>query len=372
MFRLGRTTENADFTDNAGIGVPRSFAAMPAEPSPPKAEAQILLNEVSFDPGAIEHAEKRRVEVVPVARPSKREVEVVPVALEVPEKIAVEVVPVALEAREKIAVEVVPVVLEAPAKVAVEVVPVAVESSRKTAPPKKLPLGPALLLWERDVVRSTKDSRTIVRVVRPGSGENFVSQMLGAHELYGMMLSAPSSDKGALAVVRENESLIFSTIYGTAAVKFTGTVRKVQFKPTPLIYVEPNRVDMREVRASPRVGACLHATIALDQRELPAIINDIGVGGLSIAAQKSDHQFATGEQFTVNVSLSLLDMTYPLALRATVMTVRSELTRDHPEIAVAGVRVERTSDQDRLALYAFVQERLAQGLGSVWRVLSTR
>jgi hypothetical protein len=234
---------------------------------------------------------------------------------------------------------------------------------------RPLPLAPAMRRWEREAMRSMNDSRTIVRASREGSTESLSCQMLGAHDLYGMMLSAPCSDKGALAAVRENESLMFSTIYGTAAVKFIGTIRKVQFQPTPLIYVTPSRVHMREVRAKPRVNTCIHAAIAMGDRELPALINDIGVGGLSMATQKSDHEFATGEQCNARFCLSVLDKIHVLRVQATVMTIRNELTRDHPEISAAGVQVEVGSDLERLVIHAFVQERLAQDLGTVWRVL---
>jgi len=245
-----------------------------------------------------------------------------------------------------------------------------IDSSQLTSALAQGPaLGSALRLWEREVIRSMKSARSLVRVSRQGSAESFMCQILGAHELYGMMLTAPCSEKGALAAVHENESMIFSTIYGTAAVKFTGIIRKVQFKPTPLIYVTPQRVDMREIRAKPRVSTCIHAAIALGDRELPALINDIGVGGSSVAVQKSDHEFATGQQFTIRFSLSLLDVIHPLNVSATVMTIRGELTRDHPDISVAGVRVEMTSDLERLVTHAFVQERMAQELGAVWRVL---
>jgi hypothetical protein len=51
------------------------------------------------------------------------------------------------------------------------------------------------------------------------------------------------------------------------------------------------------------------------------------------------------------------------------MTIRHELIRDHPEISAAGVRVEVGSEMEQLVIHAFVQERLVQDLGTVWRVL---
>jgi PilZ domain len=351
MFRSSQIAKHADPTDSVGIGGLRSFAGGTAEA------------------GSAEAGSAQQQEAVAAANVDAAAQELSPEGVD---KVLLEEArvdhlssPALVQGHAVIQVDAakassVSVPVSAGVGVSVTAAPRPAETAESTD---------ALHVWEREVRRGMNDSRTIVRVSREGSAETFVCQLMGAHELFGVMLTAPRYDKGGLALIREDEVLIFSTIYGTAAIKFKGTVSKLQFKPTPLIFVTPQRVDRRAVRNKPRVNACIQASIAADGRELPAVINDIGVGGLSVATKKSDHVFATGEQFNVNFSLSLLDVPYALSLRATVRTVRAELTREHPEISVAGVQIEMGSDLERLVTHAFVQERVVQDLGTVWRVL---
>jgi hypothetical protein len=64
----------------------------------------------------------------------------------------------------------------------------------------------------------------------------------------------------------------------------------VLFQPAPLLYVVPSRVEMREVRGSPRVTTCLQGTLDVGDGEFRVLISDISVGGVGLVADRFEHE----------------------------------------------------------------------------------
>jgi hypothetical protein len=222
--------------------------------------------------------------------------------------------------------------------------------------------------YERELASAAADARIAVRLSLDERGESFLCWILGAHESYGLIVTAPSHADGSLVPVHEDQSWIFRTLYLTAAIKFQGVIRKVQFQPVPLLFVGPTGVEMREVRRSPRVATCLPGTIRAGG-EIPTLISDMSVGGACLAVDRKRHVFEIGQSLGLDFRLAMLGQEHELKAAATVVTVREELDKRYPQLSIAGVRVEDYNDFQRLTLHGFVYERMVRSLGPLWRVL---
>ena len=222
--------------------------------------------------------------------------------------------------------------------------------------------------YEQELASAAADARIAVRLSLDERGESFLCWILGAHESYGLIVTAPCHADGGLVPVHEEQTWIFRTLYLTAAIKFHGAIRKVQFQPVPLLFVAPSSVEMREVRRSPRVATCLKGTIH-SGTEIPALISDASVGGVCLVVDRKRHVFEVGQSLGLGFRLMVLGQEHDLRASATVMVVRQELDKRYPHLSMAGARVEDYTDSQRLILHGFVYERMVRSLGPLWRVL---
>lgn len=226
------------------------------------------------------------------------------------------------------------------------------------------PTEPPLKAWQCKASSIASETHVAVRMGRNQGGETFLCHIEGANDIQGMMVSIPKTAQGALLEVKENETWIFRTLYLTAAVKFCGTIRKVQLAPTPIMYITPSNVEMREVRSSPRIAVNISTVVGTVPLR-PAIISDLSVGGICIATERGHGELKVGAKLPVKFSLEQLGSVYQLCAQATIMTVRT----DQPELHIAGARLKLQTEIERLVVHAFVQESLAQNLGVLWRLL---
>lgn len=245
---------------------------------------------------------------------------------------------------------------------------VGVHRGRQAAPEESS--DSSLRAFQKEAAKISASTQVCIRASRNAAAgtESFVCKVLGADEKCGLMIGAPRGSGGGYVTCHEGEIWTFRAMLLTAAFKFEGSLRKIQFEPIPLLYVTPNRVEMREVRTNPRVPTSLPAIVNL-KRPVKAVISDLGLGGLCLAVDRSDHEFEIGETVPVSFVLKLLGQNHTLTVCATVVSIRTEYEQAHPNLSVIGARIEPPSELEALALHAFVQERLAQNLSTTWRVL---
>ena len=237
-------------------------------------------------------------------------------------------------------------------------------SDELTATPDESPLN----AYAREAAAGGRP-RVGVRMSREDCGDSFLSWILGADEQYGFIVTAPHTATRSLVSVAEGQTWLFRMIYMTAAIKFQATIHKVHFQPFPLLHLSPpHRLEMRNVRASPRVAACLNATL-IGNPDVPALITDISVGGLCVAVERRHHEFKPNEPAVLCFMVDLLGKTYSFKASCNVMSLKDDLQKLHPQLSFAGVSVDLQSEQDRLVLHGLVFERIALGFDALWRVL---
>jgi len=224
--------------------------------------------------------------------------------------------------------------------------------------------------YVRDFHNATGTTRVGVRVSRDESGDSYPCWVVGADELHGLIITAPTNPDRSIVPVNEGQTWIFRMMYLTAAVKFHGTIRKVQFEPTPLINVSlPKQVELRHVRASPRVGACIRAVIDYG-KELPVLITDIGVGGMRVALERDRWDPQPGHRVTLVFEIPMMGQNYHFKVPATVVSRPHDLDKRYPAMSFAGLKIEAQSETEKLVLHSYVFERTALDFNALWKALT--
>ena len=234
----------------------------------------------------------------------------------------------------------------------------------------KVPFVDPLDTYSRDFNSAVGNSRVGVRVSREDTGESYPCWVLGADEQYGLIITAPAKPDRSIVPVGEGQTWTFRMMYLTAAVKFHGTIRKVQFEPTPLMNVSlPKQVELRHVRTSPRVSACLHATIECG-KEVPVLITDIGVGGMRVAIERTRWEPQPAQRITLIFDMAMLGQDYHFKVPATIVGKVHELDNRYPLLWFAGLKIEAQSEIEKLVLHSYVFERTALDFNALWKALT--
>jgi len=225
-------------------------------------------------------------------------------------------------------------------------------------------------LYMREYMVASADARVGIRLSRDESGESFPCWILGADANNGLIVSAPESGR-SFVTVTEGQTWIFRTMYLTAAVKFTAIVRKVQFEPLPALNIStPKQIELRHVRSSPRVAACVRGVLSIDSgKELPMLVTDISATGLRIALERKMCEPKPGQRVTVSFAINMLGRDYSFKVPAIVINRRSELEQRNPELCFVGLKIESQTDLEKLVLHSYVYERMMLEFNPLWRVL---
>jgi hypothetical protein len=225
-------------------------------------------------------------------------------------------------------------------------------------------------VFSRDFSSAVGNSRIGVRVSREDTGESFPCWVLGADEQHGLIVTAPTKPDRSIVPVNEGQSWVFRMMYLTAAVKFNGTIRKVQFEPVPLLNIGmPKQVELRHVRASPRVSTCMRATIE-HGKEVPVLITDIGVGGMRVAVERERWDPKPGQRVTLIFHIAMLGQDYNFKVPATIVGKPHELDKRYPALTFAGLKIEAQSETEKLVLHSYVYERIALDFNALWKSLT--
>lgn len=225
--------------------------------------------------------------------------------------------------------------------------------------------------YSREFHNTVGHSRISIRLSRDDTGDSYPCWVLGADEQHGIIVTAPTKPDRSLVPIAEGQTWVFRMMYMTAAVKFTGTIRKTQFDPVPLLTVSlPKRVEMRQVRASPRVATCFRGSIEVG-KHLPVVIADISVGGVRIAVERVNAELKTDQRLILSFCIPILGTDYNFKVPATVIAIRNELDQRYPQLQFAGLKIEAQSETERLVLHSYVFERTAIDCNALWKALVT-
>ena len=234
------------------------------------------------------------------------------------------------------------------------------------------PASPAegpMEVFAREFHNSSGQSRVGVRLSREDTNDGFPCWILGADEMYGLVVTAPTRPDRSLVPASEGQVWTFRMMYLTAVVKFQATVRKVQFEPIPMLYCStPKQVEMRQIRASPRVAVCLRGTLDLGH-PIPMLIADVGTHGLRIVVERKTCDLKPGQRVKVSFSIKMLDKDYTFKVPATVVVIRHEFDKRHPDLQFVGVKIEAQTETELLVLHSFVYQRSATEFNSLWKTL---
>lgn len=224
--------------------------------------------------------------------------------------------------------------------------------------------------FSRDFNSAVGNSRIGVRISREDAGESFPCWVLGADEQHGLIVTVPTKNDRSIVPVNEGQTWIFRMLYLTAAVKFSGTVRKVQFEPVPLLNIGmPKQVELRHVRASPRVSTCMRATIE-HGKEIPVLITDIGVGGMRVAVERERWDPKPGQRVTLIFHINMLGQDYNFKVPATIVSKPHDLDKRYPTLTFAGLKIEAQSEIEKLVLHSYIYERIALDFNALWKSLT--
>lgn len=224
--------------------------------------------------------------------------------------------------------------------------------------------------YMRDFNSAVGSSRIGIRVSREEAGDSYSCWVVGADEQHGLIITAPAKPDRSMVAINEGQTWVFRMMYLTAAVKFHGTVRKVQFEPTPLINISlPKQVELRHVRASPRVATCMRATIDYG-KEVPVLITDIGVGGMRVAMERERWDPNPGQRTMLIFEVSMLGQNYHFKVPAIVVSKPPEQDKRYQALCFAGLKIEAQSETEKLVLHSYVFERTALDFNALWRALT--
>lgn len=224
-------------------------------------------------------------------------------------------------------------------------------------------------VFAREFHSSSGQSRVGVRISREDNGEGYPSWILGADETHGLVVTAPTKPDRSLVPASEGQVWTFRMMYLTAVIKFQATVRKMQFEPIPMLYLStPKQVEMRQIRTSPRVSVCFRGTLDLGH-PMPMLVTDLSTHGLRIAMERKNCELKAGQRIKVNFSIRVLEKDYTFKVPATVVAIRHEFDKRHPELQFVGVKIEAQSETELLVLHSYVYERSATEFNSLWKTL---
>ncbi len=237
--------------------------------------------------------------------------------------------------------------------------------------PEEAPLvESALQTYARDFQSAVGSSRIGVRVAREEAGESYSCWVLGADEQHGLIITAPAKPDRSIVPVSEGQTWIFRMMYLTAAVKFNGTIRKIQFEPIPVMNISlPKQVELRHVRTSPRVNTCMRGSIDCG-KDISILITDLGIGGMRVAFEREQWEPKPGQHITLVFEIAMLGQDYHFKVPATVIGKPHEIDKRYPSLCFVGLKIEAQSEIERLVLHSYVFERTALDFNALWKSLT--
>jgi hypothetical protein len=224
-----------------------------------------------------------------------------------------------------------------------------------------------LARFTSDHVKAAERWRPSLRMSRDDAGESFAVRVLAVTERNTLILTAPMRSDGSWITVLEGQPWVFRTLYHTTAMRFQAQILKSVFDPFPHLHVVvPATIERRNVRKAARVVVAVPATL-LTTDAIPALIVDMSIGGARVAVSASD-VLLEKHSLRCAFSLAILERSFPLELRATVVAHETQTDPNHPDITFYRLQFESLPDQDTLTLHAYLNGVLAMDMDSFWRL----
>lgn len=196
--------------------------------------------------------------------------------------------------------------------------------------------------------------------VSPAEGAKwFTVTMLGVSRASGhVIVSAPQTPDGALIAISRGNSMSCSWANSAYLYKFRATITNLAFEPTPLVYLgQILGVRRQSVRAESRALTALSAAIHAPKAQ-PALITDLSTLGARIGTATS-LTLRAGQPLKLTLRPRMLGRDFEMTLRCTLVSSLAAADPLHPHVQFYGLKFQNISNEDRLVLHAYVQERLA-------------
>ncbi len=201
--------------------------------------------------------------------------------------------------------------------------------------------------------------------VRPGDalnldrdldGSRVMARLIGYLKGRSIVITVPVDEKGQV-FLKEGETVQAKIFSGKHILAFNATVLAVVLKPFPHIHLSyPPEVTGVVVRRSERTEVRLIAAIDIGNEQVPGIVTDLSIGGLSLVSRSP--LIRVGVELVINFKLMLADCPFLMKLRGVVRAVRAQ-QNDVLEGATAyGVQFRELSAEDVLIIGLFVSQQL--------------
>jgi len=187
----------------------------------------------------------------------------------------------------------------------------------------------------------------------------FTVTILGVSRASGhLIVTAPQTPDRALIPVSRGNSMSCSWANSAYLFKFRATITNLAFEPTPLVYLgQIQGVRRQSVRAESRALTALSAAIHTPTAQ-PALITDLSTLGARIGTATA-LTLKAGQPLKLTLRPRMLGRDFEMTLRCTLVSSLAAADPLHPHVQFYGLKFQNISNDDRLVLHAYVQERLA-------------
>ncbi len=184
-----------------------------------------------------------------------------------------------------------------------------------------------------------------------------------------IIVAAPVQSDGSLVPLLAGQVLVCRTFQLTSAFRFTAVVLKTAFEPFPHLHLQLKKeVEHRQIRSAPRarvtVRAELHAT-----GPLPCVVCALSTGRPPVALDIATFALEKGKSARLAMTVEVLQSKYVLELPVTVLNSMGPTDSRHPNVTFYGLKFDKLSEREGLALHGYVGEHLLREFHSLWQML---
>lgn len=201
--------------------------------------------------------------------------------------------------------------------------------------------------------------------VRPGDalnldrdldGSRVMARLIGYLKGRSIVITVPVDEQGQV-FLKEGETVQAKIFSGKHILAFNATVLAVVLKPFPHIHLSyPPEVTGVVVRRSERTEVRLIAAIDIGNEQVPGIVTDLSIGGLSLVSRSP--LIRVGAELVINFKLMLADCPFLMRLRGVVRAVRAQQSDVLEGATAYGVQFRELSAEDVLIIGLFVSQQL--------------
>lgn len=212
-------------------------------------------------------------------------------------------------------------------------------------------------MLELDSVR-WQVGETLFLQVADNAAARYTVKLIGFVKNKTIMVTAPISEDGKGALVRDGQTFIVRAFPGKKAYAFTSSAVKSVYTPHPYLHLSyPKQVRCTTIRQGSRATVKVIASVTLDdpERTAAATLSDMSIGGTSGVLKSPLGK--VGDTGTIKFKVRAADNDEYLVLK---IVLRSVALADNGEEFRHGFEFVDISTQSKLILSAFVHQTLAE------------